>query len=333
MLPLLLAFRLASALLLPPRLAPPVSRHSIARLPCMSAAASDDSLSFRQRLRETNVDPRLLAEIVEMPRHPPLLKPFGSAPRFVAAAKTEASLPPESLPEIALIGRSNVGKSSLLNAFTGMQSLAKVSDKPGKTQSLNIFQVGRGEQQFHVVDMPGYGFAFAREEDIATWTQLSASYLQRRRTLRLVLVLVDARVGLKPPDTTLLQFLEANKVAYVLVLTKADAAGPPKRLAQLASLVQQSVGRARFLRKPLAVVSSRTGGGIGKLQRRCIEAVTGKDPMADVDGGWDRSKGRGAATGRGGQVEAGLVEEIWAARTLICTYAPKRGRDTYMSKR
>ena len=115
------------------------------------------------------MDPRLLSDIAAMhgssgsgrrvsvkasDRALPLNKPFGGAPRFVASAKTAASLPAESVPEVAFIGRSNGGKSSLLNALTGMRSLAKVSEKPGKTQALNFFEAGKGKGTFHMVDMP-----------------------------------------------------------------------------------------------------------------------------------------------------------------------------------
>ena len=307
----------------------------------------------------------------------PLHNPFGAKPQFVASAATAASMPAERLPEIAFIGRSNVGKSSLLNALvmrlakfvppqqrrlrpihnlslscgssalplfalslsahahtqTGVSSLAKVSDKPGKTQKLNFFELGRKNGTFHLVDMPGYGFAFASEENVGRWRELSADYLTTRKTLKLVLVLLDAKVGLKQADLQMLSFLEAARVKYTLVFTKADASGPPQRTAQLAALTLASVKRARHFVKPPAVVSSKTGAGVGRLQRRIIETATGVDPMKHVDGGWlsnpavingagysrgggggrggggrGRGAGRGggsAATGRGGEGRGG----------------------------
>ena len=221
----------------------------------------------------------------------PLNNPFGAKPRFVASAARISSLPQEALPEIAFIGRSNVGKSSLLNALTGVASLAKVSDKPGRTQKLNVFELGR-KDKFSLVDMPGYGFAFAKDEAVAAWRELSADYLRSRKTLKLVLVLLDARVGLKPSDLQMLAFLEAARVKYTLVLTKADAAGPPSRTAQLASLTLENLKGAKHFVRPAAIVSARTGAGVGRLQRRLIEVATGVDPMAENDGGWNLQQSR-----------------------------------------
>lgn len=292
--------------------------------------------SFRQRLRETHVDPKLLAEVSAIVAHKkvairhansagsrdadaaglPLYNPFGTKPKFIASASSMASLPEESLPEIAFIGRSNVGKSSLLNAFCGMTSLAKVSDKPGKTQLLNVFELGRKGDAFHLVDMPGYGFAFAKDEAVAQWRELSADYLRTRKTLKLVLVLLDAKVGLKSSDLQMLAFLESAKVKYTIVLTKADTAGPPQRAAKMTALTLESVKRARHFVRPFAIVSARTGAGVGRLQRRLMETATGKDPMAHTDGGWNapralpprgggRSAGRGARGGGRGRASSG----------------------------
>ena len=204
--------------------------------------------SFRQRLREATLDRALLAEAErladEMKRNrgrrgrdredgPGPIGQFSARPRFVAAAATEASLPASTLPEVAFIGRSNVGKSSLLNKLTGTPGAARVSDKPGRTQQLIFFTVGDGPDAFSLVDMPGYGFALASEEAVSAWQQLSASYLRSRTNLKMVIVLVDARTGLKQTDVQMLQFLESARVNYTLALTKIDLAGPPKRIAQV----------------------------------------------------------------------------------------------------
>jgi len=211
--------------------------------------------SLRQRLKEVQVDWWLRDEVTAIVLHKkaslrhrrklspaeaaavaePLENPFGTKPKFVASASDVKSLPAEGLPEIAFIGRSNVGKSSLLNAMTGVSTLAKVSDKPGKTQALNFFELGRKEQAFLLVDMPGYGFAFAKESSVERWRELSAEYLRSRKSLKLVLVVIDAKIGLKASDLQMLAFLEDARVKYTLVLTKADAAGPPPRAAQLAA--------------------------------------------------------------------------------------------------
>ena len=299
----------------------------------LSCATPSAAPSLRQRLRETPVDPWLQAEVNAIVLHKkagmrsrnptrspanaaliaePLENPFGTKPVFVASADSLSSLPPEGLPEVAFIGRSNVGKSSLLNAITGVTALARVSDKPGRTQALNFFQLGQRERAFLAVDMPGYGFAFAKDSAVERWRELSAEYLRQRKTLKLVLVLLDAKIGLKFSDLQMLAFLEDVGVKYTVVLTKADAAGPPDRAAKLAALTLASVRRARHFVRPAAYVSSRTGAGIGRLQRRVLESAVGWDPLAHVDGGWDLSKravgerGRGAAAAGRGAAVAGV---------------------------
>ena len=295
------------ALLRAPLRAPPAA---------MCGAAPSSTPGLRQRLKEVNVDPTLSAEVSAVVTHRsrggrrgghderrsalaglPLNNPFGAKPRFVASAARISSLPAESLPEIAFIGRSNVGKSSLLNALTGVGSLAKVSDKPGRTQKLNVFELGR-KDKFSLVDMPGYGFAFAKDEAVAAWRELSADYLRSRKTLKLVLVLLDARVGLKPSDLQMLAFLEAARVKYTLVFTKADGAGPPTRTAQLASLTLANLKGAKHFVRPAAIVSARTGAGVGRLQRRLMEVATGTDPMAEQDGGWNLQQRRSGGAPR-----------------------------------
>jgi hypothetical protein len=175
--------------------------------------------SFRQRLKAVTVDRQVLAAAEALhnewgrPRGPRreseggkgmvhLGSAYGVRPRFVAAASTEASIPPASLPEVAVIGRSNVGKSSLLNVLTGSSGLARVSDKPGRTTQLCWFEVGKhgNPDAFHLVDMPGYGFALASEKSVEQWAALSAAYLRKRSTLKMVLVLIDSRVGMKLTD-------------------------------------------------------------------------------------------------------------------------------------
>jgi hypothetical protein len=296
--------------------APPPSTAWRARPPQLCTGA-DGAPSFRQRLREVHVDPALLAEVSAIVTHKrasarhlngrssarsasvglPLYNPFGTKPRFVASADRASSLPPEALPEIAFIGRSNVGKSSLLNALTGVTTLAKVSDKVhGRPNARRTF--GRAPRRLTVhlarvwvrspdahrrstfsswaaapplftsstcpdvrrrraltlparatspLQLPSPlpppprrkrttrhaararraqdgarrvrrappfadGFAFAKDSAVAAWRELSASYLTKRKTLKLVLVLVDARVGLKQSDVQMLAFLEAARV-------------------------------------------------------------------------------------------------------------------------
>lgn len=128
-------------------------------------------------------------------------------------------LPDAEIPEIAFAGRSNVGKSSLLNALTGRKALARTSNTPGRTQELNYFNLG---DHVYMVDMPGYGYAKVSKEKIEAWTKLIFAYLRGRSTLRCVFILVDSRHGLKPSDADLMKMLDEAAVSYRIILTKMD---------------------------------------------------------------------------------------------------------------
>lgn len=129
-------------------------------------------------------------------------------------------LPPDDRPEIAFAGRSNVGKSSLINALVGQLRLARASNTPGRTQELNFFTEPSGE--LYLVDMPGYGFAEAPKDKVAAWNKMLRAYLAGRRTLLRVFLLVDARHGLKPVDDEIMALLDGVAVSYQVILTKAD---------------------------------------------------------------------------------------------------------------
>jgi GTP-binding protein len=129
-------------------------------------------------------------------------------------------LPPDDRPEIAFAGRSNVGKSSLINALVGQLRLARASNTPGRTQELNFFT--EPDSELYLVDMPGYGFAEAPKEKVAAWNKVLRAYLAGRRTLLRVFLLVDARHGLKPVDDEIMALLDGAAVSYQVVLTKAD---------------------------------------------------------------------------------------------------------------
>lgn len=144
---------------------------------------------------------------------------FAREARFVAGAGEPAALPAESLPEIAFAGRSNVGKSSLVNALTARRMLARTSNTPGRTRQLNFFDLG-GELM--LVDLPGYGYAEASKTAIARWTGSARRYLRSRGVLRRVCLLVDARHGLKETDQPILQMLDQTGASYQIVLTKTD---------------------------------------------------------------------------------------------------------------
>jgi GTP-binding protein len=138
---------------------------------------------------------------------------------FVMGVRTEADLPKAELPEVAFAGRSNVGKSSLLNALTNRNSLARTSNTPGRTREVNFFRLG-GELM--LVDLPGYGYAKAGKEEIARWNQLIDDYLRGRANLRRVCLLIDARRGIGAPDRKVMELLDKAAVVYQVVLTKVD---------------------------------------------------------------------------------------------------------------
>jgi GTP-binding protein len=147
---------------------------------------------------------------------------FAREARFVAGAADPGALPPAALPEITFAGRSNVGKSSLVNALTGRRMLARTSKTPGRTRQLNFFDLG-GELM--LVDLPGYGYADASKAAIESWTALVRRYLRSRAALRRVCLLIDARHGIKEPDRPVLQMLDHAGVSYQIVLTKTDKLG------------------------------------------------------------------------------------------------------------
>ena len=148
-------------------------------------------------------------------------KLFSGRVEFLLGAPAAKFLPEPALPEIAFTGRSNVGKSSLLNALTGRKALARTSVTPGRTQEINFFEVG-DPARFRLVDMPGYGFAKAPVKTVSKWHGFVRDYLRGRTVLKRVLLLVDARHGLKPADLEMMELLDQAAVTYRLVLTKAD---------------------------------------------------------------------------------------------------------------
>jgi GTP-binding protein len=187
---------------------------------------------------------------------------FARGAEFVLGAARLDQLPAADRPEIAFAGRSNVGKSSLINALAGRRALAKVSGTPGRTQQLNVFAVGEG---LTLVDMPGYGFAQAPRGEVKAWTRLVLDYLAGRPNLARVYVLIDARHGLKSTDLPVLDLLDRSGVSYQAVLTKADA------LAATAATARAAEVAVALARRPAAfpevvLTSARTGLGIAGLR-------------------------------------------------------------------
>jgi GTP-binding protein len=178
--------------------------------------------------------------------------------RFVAGAATPKGVPPESLPEVAFAGRSNVGKSSLLNRLVARRGLARVSKTPGRTQQLNFFSIN---EAVLFVDLPGYGFANVPLAVRDRWRALVESYLVSRRALCGVVVIVDVRRGVLAEDEQLLEFLAVKGIPAVLVVTKVDKLGRGERLQQL-----RRIGAQRRA-TPVVAFSATTGEGVADLWR------------------------------------------------------------------
>jgi GTP-binding protein len=181
---------------------------------------------------------------------------------FRYAAGSADRLPPPALPEIAFAGRSNAGKSSLINALTGRGALARTSRTPGRTQELIFFDLG-GELM--LVDMPGYGYAAAPLEKVKAWSEFARSYVRDRRNLHRVYLLVDARHGLKAPDLTMLDMLDQAAVSYQVVLTKADEV-KVRELPSRAAGVEAALARRPAAYPQVLVTSSREGKGFVELR-------------------------------------------------------------------
>jgi GTP-binding protein len=189
-------------------------------------------------------------------------KLFAQACDFVTGVADLAQLPPMRLPEVAFSGRSNVGKSSLINALTGRRQLARISQTPGRTQQINLFDLGG---RLTLVDLPGYGYAQAPKPTVEAWQRLVRAYLRGRASLRRTCVLVDARHGLKDNDRAFMATLGETAVAFQVVLTKADLVRPAE-LADLVGSVDGELLRRLGAHPRLIVTSAQRGEGIERLR-------------------------------------------------------------------
>jgi len=197
---------------------------------------------------------------------------FAGPIEFLKSAPELRFLPDPNYPEIAFAGRSNVGKSALLNALTNRKTLARTSNTPGRTQELNFFDVG-SPVQIRLVDMPGYGFAEAPRDLVKRWRFLINDYLRGRAVLKRALVLIDSRHGIKDVDRDVMRMLDDAAVSYHIVLTKSDKV-KPSALGAMYEAVMLEAAKHPAAHPSIFTTSSETGSGIAELRTAILEAAT-----------------------------------------------------------
>ncbi len=188
---------------------------------------------------------------------------------FVKGVVNAAGLPDDPIPEVAFAGRSNVGKSSLLNAMIGRGSLARTSNTPGRTRELNYFRLG---DTLHIVDMPGYGYARAPKAMVAGWQRLVYDYLRGRPQLERVFLLIDSRHGIKPNDRDAMTLMDKSAVSYQLVLTKIDKL-KRQELEQVTSATLSEIAKHPAAFPELIATSAEKRTGMDELRQAVIRAI------------------------------------------------------------
>ena len=252
------------------------SRPAVAWNPPAAGATIDsifqDDLPSRRRLPERDSPMNTVADFsnAEIDNGRRL---FGGEWSFLAAAGSLDALPKPRGLEVAFAGRSNVGKSSLINALTGRRALARTSNTPGRTQELIFFA---GAHRLLLVDLPGYGYAAAAKTKVTAWTRLIQDYLRGRQALARVYLLVDARHGLKPVDETILDTLGEAAVSYQIVLTKTDQVSEAECVQRCDSVGAAIRKRAAAFPEVIAT-SARTGAGIAELRAAIARLAAERD--------------------------------------------------------
>ena len=195
---------------------------------------------------------------------------FAQEARFVMGAAKIEQLPPPDLPEVAFAGRSNVGKSSLINALVNRHGLARASTEPGRTREVNFFRLA---ERLHLVDLPGYGFAKVSRSTARTFQNLGRDYLRGRVNLRRVYLLIDARHGLKPPDAEALEALDRAAVSYQVILTKADKLRPASLIDEQIAATAAAVRKRPAAYPEVLATSSSSGAGMPELRLAIAETA------------------------------------------------------------
>ena len=195
---------------------------------------------------------------------------FNQKITFTLGVTKMESLPEDSIPEIAFFGRSNVGKSSLLNAITNQNKLAHTSKNPGRTRELNFFSVSKDSKILNIVDMPGYGYAKASKEKIKQWTLLSDDYIKNRNNLRRVFLLVDSRRNIMPIDNEIMDTLDNYAVSYQIVLTKSDKI---LEVENQSELVLKKVEKRKAIYPKILITSSKSNYGIQEIKQEIANII------------------------------------------------------------